>query len=119
MLLGALQDFFRVYFASTYSLSITCCALYQKNILYNVAAKNYETTSKQVAIPYLYSYRVPHLIFGNFDYWYSQRKKQFELHDFHILGFSVLPWYKDIPGTDKKFFAPKYERVSLTNSIFV
>lgn len=35
---GAIQDFFRVYFASTYSLSITCCALYQKNILYRVVS---------------------------------------------------------------------------------
>ncbi|VDO44759.1 unnamed protein product [Onchocerca flexuosa] len=116
---GAIQDFFRVYFASTYSLSMTCCALYQKNILYRVADKEYKSTKNQIAMPFDYSYSVPHLVFGNFGYWYSRRKKQFELHDLHILAFPVLPWYKDLPATHGKFFSPKYERIPLSTSIFI
>ncbi|EFO20313.1 hypothetical protein LOAG_08176 [Loa loa] len=118
-LYGAIQDFFRVYFASTYSLSITCCALHQKSILYRVADQKYKLMKNQIAMPYEYSYNVPHLVFGNFGYWYSRRRRQFELHDLHILAFPVLPWYKDLPGTYGKFFSPKYERIPLSTSIFI
>ncbi|VDN17336.1 unnamed protein product [Gongylonema pulchrum] len=98
---GALQDFFRVFFASTYSLSITCCAAYRKNL----------------SIPYNYGYNVPHLVFGSFGYWYSKKSNRFELHDLHILGFPVLPWYRDLPATDGKFFSPKYEYVRQPSSM--
>ncbi|CAG9538525.1 unnamed protein product [Cercopithifilaria johnstoni] len=118
-LYGSIQDFFRVYLASTYSLSITCCALYQKNILYRVADEKYKSTKNQISMPYEYSYNVPHLIFGNFDYWYSRMRKRFELHDLHILAFPVLPWYKDLPDTHGKFFSPQYERIPLSTSIFL
>ncbi|VDK83994.1 unnamed protein product [Litomosoides sigmodontis] len=117
-LYGSIQDFFRVYLASTYSLSVMCCALYQKNILYSVADKKYKSTKDQIAMPYEYPYNVPHLIFGNFDYRYSRTRRQFELHDLHILAFSVLPWYKDIPGTQGKFFSPKYERIHYPRAFF-
>ncbi|EJW87178.1 hypothetical protein WUBG_01912 [Wuchereria bancrofti] len=117
-LYGAIQDFFRVYFASTYSLSITCCALHQKNILYRVADKKYKLTKNQIAMPYEYTYNVPYMIFGNFDYWYSRKKRRFELHDLHILSFPILPWYKDLSGTQGKFFSPIYERIPLSKTIF-
>lgn len=113
---GSIQDFFRVYPASTYSLSITCCALYQKSILYRVADEKYKLSRKQISMPFEYPFNVPHLVFGNFDYWYSRKNRRFDLHDLHILIFSVLPWYKDVPGTDGKFFSAKYERTSLPSS---
>ncbi|VIO90703.1 Uncharacterized protein BM_BM404 [Brugia malayi] len=117
-LYGAIQDFFRVYFASTYSLSITCCALHQKNILYRVADRKYKLTKNQIAMPYEYPYNVPYMIFGNFGYWYSRKRRRFELHDLHILSFPILPWYKDLPGTEGKFFSPIYERIPLSKTVF-
>ncbi|KAK6100368.1 hypothetical protein QQG55_0365 [Brugia pahangi] len=117
-LYGAIQDFFRVHFASTYSLSITYCALHQKNILYRVADKKYKLTKNQIAMPYEYRYNVPYMIFGNFGYWYSRKRRRFELHDLHILSFPILPWYKDLPDTEGKFFSPIYERIPLSKTIF-
>lgn len=83
------------------------------------ADRKYQSTKNQIAMPYEYSYNVPHLIFGNFDYWYSGKGKQFDLYNLHILAFPVLPWYKNLPDTHGKFFSPKYERIPLSTSIFL
>ncbi|VDO43191.1 unnamed protein product [Brugia timori] len=78
----------------------------------------YKLTKNQIAMPYEYPYNVPYMIFGNFGYWYSRKRRRFELHDLHILSFPILPWYKDLPGTEGKFFSPIYERIPLSKTVF-
>lgn len=64
--------------------------------------KGKDLQEAQITLPFNYPYNVPHVIFANFGYWHKKGTQQTELHDLHILGFPLIPWYKK----NGEFFEP-------------